>query len=163
MSPLDLHVLSTPPAFVLSQDQTLLFNPVYIHTLSGWMSLIGITVSLIARHLFRWLCSVSFSRFTLCSHETACVSYHFFHLVSSTFFRFFFSSICTNILQLNSAMMFSWALFISVSFSFPFCLKNAPSVSWLKETERNCTYHFMLFLSVYSVSCNSVAVDLCCQ
>ena len=30
MSPLDLHVLSTPPAFVLSQDQTLSFNPVYI-------------------------------------------------------------------------------------------------------------------------------------
>ena len=28
MSPLDLHVLSTPPAFVLSQDQTLSFNPV---------------------------------------------------------------------------------------------------------------------------------------
>ena len=27
MSPLDLHVLSTPPAFVLSQDQTLSFNP----------------------------------------------------------------------------------------------------------------------------------------
>ena len=27
MSPLDLHVLGTPPAFVLSQDQTLLFNP----------------------------------------------------------------------------------------------------------------------------------------
>ena len=25
--PLDLHVLSTPPAFVLSQDQTLMFNP----------------------------------------------------------------------------------------------------------------------------------------
>ena len=30
MSPLDLHVLSTPPAFVLSQDQTLAFNPVYL-------------------------------------------------------------------------------------------------------------------------------------
>ena len=27
MSPLDLHVLGTPPAFVLSQDQTLTFNP----------------------------------------------------------------------------------------------------------------------------------------
>ena len=26
MSPLDLHVLGTPPAFVLSQDQTLMFN-----------------------------------------------------------------------------------------------------------------------------------------
>jgi hypothetical protein len=25
--PLDLHVLGTPPAFVLSQDQTLMFNP----------------------------------------------------------------------------------------------------------------------------------------
>ena len=27
-SPLDLHVLGTPPAFVLSQDQTLVLNPV---------------------------------------------------------------------------------------------------------------------------------------
>ena len=27
MSPLDLHVLGTPPAFVLSQDRTLPFNP----------------------------------------------------------------------------------------------------------------------------------------
>ena len=27
LSPLDLHVLGTPPAFVLSQDQTLVFNP----------------------------------------------------------------------------------------------------------------------------------------
>ena len=26
-TPLDLHVLGTPPAFVLSQDQTLAFNP----------------------------------------------------------------------------------------------------------------------------------------
>ena len=28
ISPFDLHVLSTPPAFVLSQDQTLALNPV---------------------------------------------------------------------------------------------------------------------------------------
>ena len=27
----DLHVLSTPPAFVLSQDQTLMFNPYFNH------------------------------------------------------------------------------------------------------------------------------------
>ena len=27
LSPLDLHVLGTPPAFILSQDQTLMFNP----------------------------------------------------------------------------------------------------------------------------------------
>ena len=31
ISPLDLHVLGTPPAFVLSQDQTLLFNPYHPH------------------------------------------------------------------------------------------------------------------------------------
>ncbi|MDF2965853.1 MAG: hypothetical protein K0Q51_1241, partial [Rickettsiaceae bacterium] len=28
-SPFDLHVLSIPPAFVLSQDQTLMFDSVY--------------------------------------------------------------------------------------------------------------------------------------
>ena len=27
LTPFDLHVLGTPPAFVLSQDQTLMFNP----------------------------------------------------------------------------------------------------------------------------------------
>ena len=31
LSPLDLHVLGTPPAFVLSQDQTLAFNPLCSH------------------------------------------------------------------------------------------------------------------------------------
>ena len=34
-SPLDLHVLSTPPAFVLSQDQTLMFNPPQARFLSA--------------------------------------------------------------------------------------------------------------------------------
>ena len=28
---LDLHVLGTPPAFVLSQDQTLSFNPLFLN------------------------------------------------------------------------------------------------------------------------------------
>ena len=34
LSPLDLHVLGTPPAFVLSQDQTLAFNPLYLSGVS---------------------------------------------------------------------------------------------------------------------------------
>ena len=34
VSPFDLHVLSTPPAFVLSQDQTLMFNPSPVPLLS---------------------------------------------------------------------------------------------------------------------------------
>ena len=32
--PLDLHVLGAPPAFVLSQDQTLVFNPYHSYFLS---------------------------------------------------------------------------------------------------------------------------------
>ena len=60
LSPLDLHVLGTPPAFVLSQDQTLAFNPLY---LSGShrqdANPFGITVSCL-----RYSCSVSFSRFS---------------------------------------------------------------------------------------------------
>ena len=35
ISPLDLHVLSTPPAFILSQDQTLMFNLFLSHC---WLS-----------------------------------------------------------------------------------------------------------------------------
>ena len=31
---LDLHVLGTPPAFVLSQDQTLSFNPLFLNQVS---------------------------------------------------------------------------------------------------------------------------------
>ena len=57
MSPLDLHVLGTPPAFVLSQDQTLPFNPLT----SLDVSLFGIFASLSL--LFARFFSVSFSRF----------------------------------------------------------------------------------------------------
>ena len=32
---LDLHVLGTPPAFVLSQDQTLSFNPLFLNRVSS--------------------------------------------------------------------------------------------------------------------------------
>ena len=32
---LDLHVLGTPPAFVLSQDQTLSFNPLSLNRVSS--------------------------------------------------------------------------------------------------------------------------------
>ena len=35
LSPLDLHVLGTPPAFVLSQDQTLSLNPLSLNRVSS--------------------------------------------------------------------------------------------------------------------------------
>ena len=63
MSPLDLHVLSTPPAFVLSQDQTLSFNPVISNRfIPARLNSFGITVSFL-----RYFLSVSFSRFRACS------------------------------------------------------------------------------------------------
>ena len=64
--PLDLHVLGTPPAFVLSQDQTLVFNPTSLPLRIKTASL-----STSGRHVLRsfestvvssLLFSVSFSR-----------------------------------------------------------------------------------------------------
>ncbi len=46
MSPLDLHVLGTPPAFVLSQDQTLTFNPFSLSQLLGLAPLLSLRPSL---------------------------------------------------------------------------------------------------------------------
>ena len=60
MSPLDLHVLSTPPAFVLSQDQTLSFNPVI--SLTGSTSQVSTHSELLS--YFCVISSVSFSRFS---------------------------------------------------------------------------------------------------
>ena len=59
LSPLDLHVLGTPPAFVLSQDQTLAFNPFKSATLAADPHSSESSVS-----LRFFLCSVSFSRFS---------------------------------------------------------------------------------------------------
>ena len=94
-SPLDLHVLSTPPAFVLSQDQTLSFNPVY--TSPGFSTRQSSTHSELLS-LFCVSCSVSFSRFSACSaisREQACLSYHHTKEKSTPFCRFFelFSSL----------------------------------------------------------------------
>ena len=52
LSPLDLHVLGTPPAFVLSQDQTLAFNPLSLTGLTGQVQLIRNYCLLFALFLF---------------------------------------------------------------------------------------------------------------
>ena len=60
LSPLDLHVLGTPPAFVLSQDQTLMFNP---HPITGANRLSAfLTRSESDCSLLCSLFSISFSR-----------------------------------------------------------------------------------------------------
>ena len=66
LSPLDLHVLGTPPAFVLSQDQTLALNPVLTPEVSfRFKTHFELTVSLnmtSENHVRVLLDSVSFSR-----------------------------------------------------------------------------------------------------
>ena len=63
ISSFDLHVLSTPPAFVLSQDQTLMFNPFlklsqvrqHPQSLKRFsLNLFESTVSLLVRSLYRF-------------------------------------------------------------------------------------------------------------
>ena len=83
MSPLDLHVLGTPPAFVLSQDQTLSFNP-----------FIRIPSSRLGRSLSE--STVVLSCVSLCivfkvrrPSQGACISYQIPLALSSLFLPFF--------------------------------------------------------------------------
>ena len=100
LSPLDLHVLGTPPAFVLSQDQTLMFNSCYAPDFL-WLafSLNSLTACVLA-----FLCSVSFSRFV--ALKRACLYYHSSEFVSTPFFNFFdsfLSRIFSPFIQWDSA------------------------------------------------------------
>ena len=64
-SSFDLHVLSTPPAFVLSQDQTLLFNPSRSSPMRANAPSIN-SISTLPNRLFSCFSfSVSFSRIAL--------------------------------------------------------------------------------------------------
>ena len=90
-SPLDLHVLGTPPAFVLSQDQTLSFNPL----LSIEFPQPSFTHSELLSCL-RCFCSVSFSRFVPVSQaafqrlaQPALSVYYFFARPSRGFLKVF--------------------------------------------------------------------------
>ena len=83
MSPLDLHVLGTPPAFVLSQDQTLSFNP-----------FIRIPSSRLGRSLSEL--TVVLSCVSLCivfkvrrPSQGACISYQISPALSIPFLKFF--------------------------------------------------------------------------
>ena len=51
--PFDLHVLSTPPAFILSQDQTLMLK-FWFQSKFAWLILTVITVVLVLFWMFSW-------------------------------------------------------------------------------------------------------------
>ena len=85
MSPLDLHVLGTPPAFVLSQDQTLPFNPLSLKSVTRSSS------STLRNHCLvdcASFFSVSFSRFVRRSRERS-VILSLSPLLVNTFFNLF--------------------------------------------------------------------------
>ena len=89
MSPLDLHVLSTPPAFVLSQDQTLAFNP-FISTGSPARCILIRNYCLfvcVISVLYRFQGSVP-APSALRPREQACSYYHVPKTLSTLFFTF---------------------------------------------------------------------------
>ena len=102
---LDLHVLSTPPAFVLSQDQTLVFNPLTLllgfPRLPRFRSLSAPASSKthfrINCRFFHSLCIVfkilaPLSRLSLKGRSlSARIYYHVPYPIVNTFFSFFFN------------------------------------------------------------------------
>ncbi len=108
MSPLDLHVLGTPPAFVLSQDQTLTFNPFpYLNSSASPQALAQFPASESRKSLsFGIIClfflaflfvSVSFSRFAArSSSRSKELVYHTKCLpICQHFFQNFFKNFCS--------------------------------------------------------------------
>ena len=95
MSPLDLHVLGTPPAFVLSQDQTLSFNP-FIRIPSSRLGRSALRINC-RFFLASSLCIVFKVRRPL--SQGACISYQISPALSIPFLKFsgdFFAFFCAS-------------------------------------------------------------------
>ena len=121
VSPFDLHVLGAPPAFVLSQDQTL--EKLYLNTLSSVKIIFQAKSQLVSKKLkinfpiprkvdvqgsfvLSFQCCLIFK--VRCRHVTAWLSYHNPLDLSSTFFKFFKTFFGFAFLKL-------WVLFRSVA------------------------------------------------
>ena len=104
VSPFDLHVLGTPPAFILSQDQTLMlksFNPARISGFSKSETssdLLFLRFALLkaVRSSFDDLKFKIFQGYSLFSYQcsllfsaTALIAYHNRFFLSTTFFKYF--------------------------------------------------------------------------
>ena len=105
----DLHVLSTPPAFILSQDQTLIINVDPVSGTTGFFKPLSFSLLFLVAQssdccswcqdrsrlkLFQNLsrlfhCSV-IKVLCCCCFATAMIGYHSFRCLSTTFFIFFF-------------------------------------------------------------------------
>ena len=139
-SPFDLHVLSVPPAFVLSQDQTL------------YKSCISISVSTELRSLFNNACVITAHFYTLCLSfpffkgisrvvtflhcsifkmlfrvSLSCgtlLLYHIQKILSSTFFKFFQNFLFVIFAVLCRPAFLLYHIQFSLSSTFSSFLKN---------------------------------------
>ena len=100
ISPFDLHVLSTPPAFILSQDQTLMLKVRPASTnlaLLFWFKdshLLNVLENKIIQRIFKvallFICQSSFPCCSLFSAATL-IEYHIFKSLSTSFLNYFLS------------------------------------------------------------------------
>ena len=123
----DLHVLGTPPAFILSQDQTL-----HCFLISSSFDSFLLSISLAFACFFLFIdvsfCSV-FNVLFSALFLTACLYYHLFFPFATTFLSFFnfsFSStfLLSFFLSLLSLFPFSFLLCSRISFTFSFSTIN---------------------------------------
>ena len=147
MSPLDLHVLGTPPAFVLSQDQTLSFNP-FIRIPSSRLgrSLSELTVVLsCVFSLYRFQGSAPLS-------QGACISYQISPALSIPFLKFsgdFFAFSCASndifvykfivrlcVLYLVVCKRYTSSLFVSILLHSPYLAGKEADICSLRAVLR---------------------------
>ena len=117
----DLHVLGTPPAFILSQDQTLHCFLISSSFDSFFYRLLLLAFLLFIDVSFCSVFNVLFSALFL----TACLYYHLFFTFATTFLSFFYFFLLRPFFTLSSSTS-SFLLLDTLSFyinSIPFSIK----------------------------------------
>ena len=156
--PFDLHVLSTPPAFILSQDQTLCKSLFFSRQPFGYLSFLlfgSLNRSLNVKNFresYVFHCSVIK---VVAALATAHSAYHFVFVLSRTFFKFFqnlFWSVAVSLTTLTSYHVFSLLSTFIFNFLKTFwivCLFNTihPTAILIYHSVRQMsTKHFDYFL-----------------
>ena len=109
LTPFDLHVLSTPPAFILSQDQTLIFSSLFVlPVLTGFRFL-----SCVSRHCSEFSLRIQFSVPVSRWNFQGCITVYL-----SRFLQAFCLSCCRLSLRRNSDIISCALSFVNSFFYF---------------------------------------------
>ena len=156
--PFDLHVLSTPPAFILSQDQTLCKSLFFSRQPFGYLSFLlfgSLNRSLNVKNFresYVFHCSVIKVVVALATAHSA---YHFVFDLSTTFFKFFqnlFWSVAVSLTTSTSYHVFSLlsTFIFNISKTFRIvCLFNTIHLTAIliyHSIQQMSTKHFDYFL-----------------